>query len=127
VDISAAWIDHQFPSAIGKYRLTSERDSAYNCIAFAAGDKSRWWSHLPGYKWPAPRNGLISSLVAVFQSLGFEDLGLHGNAGREEGHVKVALYQKNGLWTHAARQLTSGKWTSKLGPDEDKYARMLMR
>jgi hypothetical protein len=33
---------------------------------------------------------------------------------------KIALYaDKNGLPSHAARQLPSGTWTSKLGPMED--------
>ncbi|MFM7428637.1 MAG: hypothetical protein ACKO1F_01925 [Flammeovirgaceae bacterium] len=33
--------------------------------------------------------------------------------------MKVALYGKDGKWTHAARQLVSGKWTSKMGSCED--------
>jgi hypothetical protein len=38
----------------------------------------------------------------------------------ELGYEKVALYADgNGEWTHAARQLADGWWTSKLGPDED--------
>ena len=37
----------------------------------------------------------------------------------EAGYVKVALYAKDGKWTHAARQLESGRWTSKLGIYED--------
>ena len=32
---------------------------------------------------------------------------------------KVALYARAGEPTHAARQLSSGRWTSKLGPEED--------
>jgi hypothetical protein len=39
--------------------------------------------------------------------------------GVEEGFDKVAIYAQGGRWTHAARQLPDGKWTSKLGPDED--------
>ena len=38
----------------------------------------------------------------------------------EAGHEKVALYADDqGEWTHVARQLPDGWWTSKLGPDED--------
>jgi hypothetical protein len=33
---------------------------------------------------------------------------------------KVALYvDKDGLWTHAAKQMVDGTWTSKLGNWED--------
>ena len=38
---------------------------------------------------------------------------------RETGYDKVAVYAQDGEWTHAARQLESGMWTSKLGFDED--------
>ena len=38
---------------------------------------------------------------------------------RETGYDKVAVYARDGRWTHAARQLENGQWTSKLGPDED--------
>ena len=31
----------------------------------------------------------------------------------------VAIYQSGGLPTHAARQLSDGNWTSKLGPNID--------
>jgi hypothetical protein len=35
------------------------------------------------------------------------------------GYLKVALYESNGFYTHAARQLPDGRWTSKLGKAED--------
>ena len=35
------------------------------------------------------------------------------------GVEKVCLYEKGGVPTHAARPLQSGRWKSKLGPDED--------
>jgi hypothetical protein len=37
----------------------------------------------------------------------------------ETGFDKVALYGNTFLYTHAARQLSDGKWTSKLGKAED--------
>ena len=37
----------------------------------------------------------------------------------EKGFQKIALYVKDGIPTHAARQLPTGKWTSKLGRDID--------
>jgi hypothetical protein len=115
---SIDWVDKQIPSAVGFYRQTSDEDEYYNCIAWAANESAEWWSHLPGYKWPATRSPLISALVDVFVGLGFE-IQQTKNSSYEVGIEKIALYEKRGMWTHAARQLPSGKWTSKLGADED--------
>jgi len=111
------WIDQQFGDAIGRHEVTSDPDGEYNCIAYAADDKTEWWSHHPGYKWPAPRSPLVSSLIAVFSGLGYEDC--KDNSAYESGYEKVAIYARNGIWTHASKQIPSGKWKSKLGPDED--------
>lgn len=116
--ISVAWIDAQFPAAIGHYSKSSDPTQEYNCIAFAAGDDTEWWSHLPGYKWPARRSPLIDSLVEVFVSSGYQQ-GHASDTALESGVDKIALYAKARMWKHAARQLPTGKWTSKLGPDED--------
>jgi hypothetical protein len=37
----------------------------------------------------------------------------------EDGYEKVALYGNTFLYSHAARQLPNGKWSSKLGRSED--------
>ena len=37
----------------------------------------------------------------------------------ESGFEKVALYGSGFMYTHAARQLPDGRWTSKLGQKED--------
>ena len=115
------WIDRQFPALAAEgYEVTSEPDGEYNCIAYAAGETDRWWSHLedPGYYWPAyaRRTAAIQSLVEVFTGLGYE---LCADAGYETGWQKVALYAKDGEWKHAATQLPNGDWSSKLGLDED--------
>jgi hypothetical protein len=110
------WVDEQIPQAVGKYKKTSEPDEFNNCIAYAAGVFDEWWQHTPGYKWHAFRSESIESLVALFANLGYERC----DSGEvETGYEKVVLYERGRLWTHAARQLPDGKWTSKLGPDED--------
>ena len=113
---SLAWIDKEFPSAVGLHDKKSDATIRYNCIAFAAGDDTRWWSHEPGYKWPATRSPQISSLIEVFTSLGYEPCS---SPALEAGYIKVALYHENNLWKHAARQIESGKWVSKMGGRED--------
>lgn len=108
------WIDDEFPGL--EYEVTSESDEHYNCIAWAIGNNDTWWSHLPGYRWIGQRAPGIESLIALFRELGYEECD---NDSIESGYDKVALYAQDGHWTHAARQLRNGRWTSKLGIYED--------
>jgi hypothetical protein len=99
------------------HRVTSPATPDYNCIAWSADDTRHWWQ--PGLYWPvqAPEGDYgISILENAFDSLGYE--------GCEDGRLeadydKVALYGSSWFYTHAARQLPTGKWTSKLGKAED--------
>ena len=108
------WIDDDLPGL--DYEITSEQDGTYNCIAWAAGYDDRWWSHQPGYYWIGERGADAQFLVELFGILGYEECSGHD---LEPGYEKVALYARDGEWTHAARQLESGRWTSKLGMYED--------
>ena len=100
------------------HRITSPATTDYNCVAWAAEDTTHWWQ--PGRFWPIPV-GVdefgIGALEAAFRSLGYEPCE---SADPEPGLEKVALYAESGLlYTHAARQLATGRWTSKLGGAED--------
>ena len=108
------WIDDTFTGL--DYRITSESDGNYNCIAWALDRQDTWWSHLPGYHWMGQRGPSIESLIGLFRELGYEECA---SEAAEEGYDKVALYSQGGNWTHAARQLSNGRWTSKLGIYED--------
>jgi hypothetical protein len=113
--VSAA-LEEAFPNlAADGYVVASPKTRAYNCVAWAAGDASRWWE--PGIYWPGPSGDDLASLVGLFTALGYAPCA---GDGLEAGHEKVALYADDrGEWTHAARQLSDGWWMSKLGPDED--------
>lgn len=54
--------------------------------------------------------------MELFRELGFEE---SDDSNPEFGFEKIALYAKNGEFTHVARLLESGNWTSKLGALED--------
>ena len=116
------WIDEEMPLLAAEgYQITSEATNEYNCIAYVVGETDRWWSHSAGadYYWPdhASRTPSIQSLIEAFAGLGFE---LCEDASDEPGFSKIALYaDEKGHWTHAAVQLADGRWSSKLGPDED--------
>jgi hypothetical protein len=106
-----------FPNlSTGSFKRTSPEDPFYNCIAWATGRKDAWIDTVN--TWPAgvPRTRDVSAMVALFVALGYEHCP---HATLEAGYEKVAIYSKQGLWTHAARQLKSGRWTSKLGKDID--------
>ena len=116
------WIDEDLPHlATEGYELTSDPTDDYNCIAYAAGETDRWWSHVEGgdYYWPehASRTPSIVSLIEVFTGLGYEPCR---DAEDDPSFRKVALYaDQQGDWTHAAVQLPGGEWSSKLGLYED--------
>ena len=100
------------------FQETSDPDDNYNCIAWAIGETDRWWSHIDPYYWPssAPKSPSIGALEDVFLGLGFEKCE---DAELESGFDKVALFVNNGRWSHAAKQLDDGSWTSKLGVFQD--------
>jgi hypothetical protein len=79
----------------------------------------RWW-------WPRSRQGYwppwalnevtLEAFVGAFEGLGYS-ICAHGL--QEPAIEKVALYVLGGKPTHAARQLLTGRWTSKLGESYD--------
>lgn len=58
----------------------------------------------------------VGALEHAFAALGFE---VCPDEALEQGFEKVALYGFGFFYTHAARQLPDGTWTSKLGKAED--------
>ena len=86
-------------------------------MAWAAGSNERWWDPSPGYYWPiAAREGTLEELIDYFKSLGFTE---PAGAEFEKGVAKIAIYEDAGDYTHAAKQVDNGKWSSKLGRSED--------
>jgi hypothetical protein len=105
----------------GHFRITSPADHSYNCFAFAAGETGRCWDPQPlgNLYWPAgaPQQPTLAAFVTAYGTLGF--LLVRGPE-LEAGFEKVAIYvAPDGLVAHAARQLPSGLWASKLGTKED--------
>lgn len=121
-----SWAPHDFPNlSQDNCLVTSPLSNLYNCIAWAAGDNTRWW-------WPAPLRGIsywprgvprvanLDAFVLAFGTLGY---AVCEDGSLEEGREKIAIFAtRTGSSlapTHAALQLESGNWTSKLGPLED--------
>lgn len=101
------------------HRITSPATPEYNCVAWAAEDTEHWWQ--PGTYW-LPKDwpeddASLAALEQAFAVMGYADCSMDSHC--EPGFEKVALYGSGFFYTHAARQLASGKWTSKLGMDVD--------
>jgi hypothetical protein len=118
------YIEQIFPALRGSaYRVTSPEEDTYNCIAWAAGDTTKWWwpdepGHPDSAYWPAgvPRVETLEAFRQAFATLGYV---VCNDDQPETEYEKIALFALVGTPKHAARQLPSGRWTSKLGPMED--------
>lgn len=102
------------------YDNIGPRDERYNSIAFAAGDERRWWEPSitgfgpDGTYWPrtAPCAYTIEAYVAAFASIGYSPCA---DGELEAGIEKVAIFASDDEPRHASRQLSDGRWVSKMG------------
>lgn len=107
-----------------RFKITSPSTRDYNCIAWALERNDVWvWPPLGMEQeadeyWPesAPDDENIESFIKAMHKEGFATCK---NIDYELGYTKIALYAKNGLCTHACRQLSQDIWTSKMGPLND--------
>jgi hypothetical protein len=92
----------------------------YNCWAFAAGENTRRWEPDPSnqYYWPSStREYTVPAFTDAYQTRGYE---LCADALPDLSCEKIAIYATaDGIVRHAARQLSDGRWISKLGDEED--------
>lgn len=90
------------------YAVTSAPTSQYNCFAWVLGRTDDWVQ--------AGDPERLDVLLELLHEAGFETCE---NASFESDMVKVAVFADSLGPTHAARQLASERWTSKLGNWED--------
>jgi hypothetical protein len=106
----------------GSYVVTSAETDTYNCVGWAADvtDPGQWWPlpDAPEYFWPecARRDETLEAFAEGFATLGYETCA---DGDYESDFEKIVVYAARGVPTHVARQLPSGRWTSKLGAWED--------
>lgn len=128
-NLTADQIKNAFPLLANDpdFKVTSPYDEKYNCISWAMRYTDRWTSppagspYLDGVLWWPPtatEGAKITCLVDAFEKEGFV---LCDSYDFDKDWLKVALYYNpmTGEWTHAARQLRSGMWSSKLGKAND--------
>jgi hypothetical protein len=68
--------------------------------------------------WPpgVVRERTLTAFLQAFATLGYTPCP---DGSLEPGWEKVALYATDEGPAHAARQVDNGRWSSKLGPDDD--------
>lgn len=107
------------------YEVVDDETDVYNCIAYAAGDTTRWWWPDPFgvYYWPlSKREQTVECFIEMFESLDYSKCRC---SLKRRSLVKIALYYDPvgcaslritaGSPTHAAIQQNNGTWRSKLG------------
>ena len=121
-DIDRMRILSAFPSLHHdiNWKINSPEDGSYNCLAYAAviTDKFFWPGNRPEYTWhkDVPMDTQLPTLILFYEKHEFIECE---NFDFENGYQKIALYIKDDEITHAARQLSTGLWCSKLGPSHD--------
>lgn len=94
----------------------SPQTSEYNCIGWAAHTTRHfiWPDAGEQFAWPPdlPRRDTVDSFREFFEKLGFRRSPNH-ELSLEVDYEKLVLYANADGPQHAARQLPSGKWTSK--------------
>jgi hypothetical protein len=104
---------------------TSPATQDYNCVAWALeiNDEFWWPKPAPDYYWPdgVPREETKEAFIRVFEIHGYTEVPLivSGSEKPPAEVERIAIFVKSGEITHVARQMRSGKWTSKMANDMD--------
>ena len=108
----------KFPALKDNFSITSPMDARYNCIAWAYGKNNVWFWPDRWCYWPEniPREETVEAFISLFISINYQ---LCEDSLFEVGYDKIAIYVQGDTPTHAAKQLNSGKWSSKLGENID--------
>lgn len=100
--------------------ISSPETDNYNCVAWAyeVSNKKMWPRAAEDYYWPpdVADDDELQALTHLYVNAGYVRCD---NGQLEDGFKKVAIYVDEAGPTHVARQLESGRWTSKLGDWED--------
>ncbi|MFZ2961201.1 MAG: hypothetical protein WA705_30340 [Candidatus Ozemobacteraceae bacterium] len=114
------FVKRAFPKISDDFAVTSPQSPLYNCVAWAAGDDSRWWEPdaQGNYFWPEgiPRDYSIAAYVAAYKTIGYTEISIDDDFKDCE---VVAIFEADGKGTHAARSVGEDFWTSKLGRSFD--------
>ena len=103
----------RFPNLTGTtHEVTSVATTEYNCVAWALGSIDAWIQPADDETGSPPL--FMDWVIGVLGARGFVPV----NALPESGDA-LAVFATAEQFTHIARRLENGRWTSKLGDWED--------
>lgn len=110
---------------VGSIVVTSAASVFYNCVAWALANQADviWPDEDEQWGWPpaVERSEKVETVEAFFRLVGFQKCD--ADTTFHDGVEKIALYAKQGLVKHVARQFPAGEhkgqWTSKFGSEAD--------
>lgn len=109
-----------FPNLARGFSRTSLPTIDYNCLGWALGDDKNWWEpDKDGWlHWPATlkRTYDIASYISACRLHNYQQCA---DGAAEVGFDKICMYTLGGKFTHIAKQLPNGRWSSKLGELDD--------
>ena len=111
-------LEQEFPGLHAGYKISSPKSFNNNCLAWALGDKQRWWEKGRGCYWPDNEldDDTVAGWIRIFELSGYET---SEGFDLEDGFERVAIFADRNGPTHVARQMDNGEWTSKLRKGND--------
>jgi hypothetical protein len=98
-----------WPRLGNNYDYVGPATKKYNCIAWSLGITNKW-------VWPAGDS--LQDFDKLYEKQGFHRISKF-DYRKQDGVEKIVLYGKKKdqsiICTHAARQMSDGQWTNKLG------------
>jgi len=108
------WLDHlDIPARIGLH--------GFLCIVVPVHDVSQKWDPFPPglHYWPpgVDRSYFVPAFIEAYATIGYK---VCADGSLDPSCEKIVLYTNDfGGVEHVARQLSDGRWTSKIGNEED--------
>lgn len=99
--------------------IQSPETSTYNCVAWVLGKMDAWYEPDLDYDWIAglPMENDLATMQKFFEYFAFE--GCEKPSLSDFSEEIIALFAKDGIFTHVAKRLENGRWTSKMGNSYD--------
>lgn len=96
------------------HRVTSPEDGDYNCVAWAIGLTDDWTQPGDTDDVAGARPYYLDWALEILAAAGLERTAILPAQGEA-----LAVFATDDQFTHVARRLPNGRWTSKLGDWED--------
>lgn len=124
-------LERHHPNLVAdRYTIQSRITRRYNCFAWVVNDEDHWWQPfdprcdimdpIRNRFWPV-KTPMFLTIDILIDALATRGFAVCESGEFEPSYEKIAVYAKTGsdIPTHAAKQLDTGIWASKMGDWED--------